>query len=134
MGVTSNYERSKSDVSNTTGIDLSLLVAEKPDGPGAIGGTGNTAELDCRVQADADETGGADVQDLFKIEALPAIDANGRTSVKITVTPINGDASEATPQQLTVVHGENIDAWQTAAVSLLHCRGGTRAMPVRICR
>ena len=115
MGATINYEREKLVATNTTGMDMTLLVAEKPDSPGAIGGTGTTSELDMRVQADADESGGADLQDLFKVETVPTIDAAGVIKLKVTITPINGDAGEGVAQILTVVHGENMDAWQTAA-------------------
>ncbi|KKN73350.1 hypothetical protein LCGC14_0401630 [marine sediment metagenome] len=115
MSKTNNYDRPKLSGINDTGMDMTLLVGEKPDAPSAIGGTGSTAELDCRVQADADESGGADVQDLYKIEVLPAVALSGAQTVKITVTPIKGDASEGTPQIITVTHPENMDAWQSAA-------------------
>lgn len=113
--LTDNYNRDKNPKINVTGIVLTLLVSEKPDAPGAIGGTGTTAELDCRVQADADESGGADVQDLFKIEAVPAIDDDGITTLTVTVTPIKGDASNGTQKITVVTHDENMDAWQAAA-------------------
>ncbi len=115
MGITIDYNRLKDPEINLTGMDFSLLVSEKPDAPSAIGGTGSTGELDMRVQVDADESGGADVQDLFKVETVPLIAADGAMSLKTTITPINGDGTEGTPQILTVVHNENMDAWQTAA-------------------
>lgn len=115
MAKTNNYDRPKLSGINDTGMLMTLLVGEKPDAPGAIGGTGTTAELDCRVQADADESGGVDVQDLFKLEALPAVALSGAQTLKVTVTPIKGDGTEGTAQILTVSHPENMDAWQTAA-------------------
>lgn len=115
MGKTNNYDRPKSSGINDTGMVTSLLVGEKPDAPSAIGGTGTTAELDCRVQADADESGGADVQDLYKLEALPAVSINGEVTLKVTITPIKGDGTDGKVQVVTVTHDENMDAWQTAA-------------------
>ena len=113
--LTDQYDRPKSSVINDTGIVLTLLVAEKPDVPIAIGGTGTTAELDCRVQADADESIGNDIQDLFKIEIVPVVAADGITTLTITVTPVKGDATDGKTQTLVVTHPENMDAWQTAA-------------------
>lgn len=116
MSVTKTYNRPKSTTTNSTGIALTLTVAEKPDSPSAIGGTGTTGELDCRVRADADESGGADVQDLFKIETVPGIDENtGAVTLTVTVTPINGDGSAGTPSVTTVTHGQTMDTWQAAA-------------------
>jgi len=110
-----NYDRPKSAVVNDTPINMTILVAEKPDSPGAIGGTGNTGELDARFQADADESGGADVQDLFKLEAVPVLTADGTTKLQVTITPIKGDGTDGTPQVVNVEHDEKMDAWQTAA-------------------
>ena len=115
MSSTDNYDRPKVAVVNDTGIVLTILVGEKPDAPTAIGGTGTTSELDSRFQADADESGGADVQDLFKLEAVPVVDVKGVVSLNITVTPIKGDATDGTVKTLSVVHDENMDAWQSAA-------------------
>ena len=112
---TDNFDRPKLSGINDTGIVLTLLVGEKPDAPGAIGGTGSTAELDCRVQADADESGGVDIQDLFKIETVPVIAADGTVTLAVTVTPIKGGATDGKAQTLTVTHPENMDAWQSAA-------------------
>lgn len=77
--------------------------------------TGTTAGVDARIQADADESGGTDVQDVFKVEALPAMDSSGKMTVALTVTPIKGDGTAGTPQTLTVTHDEYADTWQTAA-------------------
>lgn len=115
MSKTNNYDRPKISGINDTGMDMTLLVGEKPDAPTAIGGTGTTAELDARVQADADESGGVDVQDLWKIEILPIIALSGVQTLKATLTPIKGDATEGTPQIFTVTHDEDMDAWQSAA-------------------
>lgn len=112
---TLNYERQKSAVTNTTGMVVTIDVGEKPDAPGAIGGTGNTGELDARFNADADESGGADIQELFKLEALPIIGSDGAISLQLTVTPKKGDATDGVAQVFTATHPELMDAWQTAA-------------------
>lgn len=115
MAATLNYNRPKSTLINVTPIDLTLLVGEKPDAPTAIGGTGTTAALDCRIQADADESVGADVQDLFKIEVTPTITSDGKATCTVVVTPIGGGGGSLTAETLAVLHPETVDAWQAAA-------------------
>ena len=116
MAATQNYNRSKNPAVNATPIVLTLLVGEKPDAPAAIGGTGTTAQLDARIQADADESGAADVQDLFRLEVVPAIGSmTAKSRVSITVTPILGDGTPGTPVTFSAEHDETMDAWQTAA-------------------
>ena len=115
MSATLTYDRPKVAVTNSTGMLTTILVGEKPDAPGAIGGTGTTGELDARFQMDADESGGADVQDIFKLEAIPVVAADGTVSLRVTVTPILGNAAAGTPQVVTVPHNQNVDAWQSAA-------------------
>ena len=115
MSVTKTYPRPKSTTTNSTGIVFSLKAEEKPETPVSFGGAGNTGNLDARIQADADESGGTDVQDLFKIEATPALDSAGKITVVVTVTPIKGDGSAGTPGTLTVTHDQDMDVWQTAA-------------------
>lgn len=113
--VTKTYSRPKSTTVNSTGMVFTLKAEEKPDTPIAFGGAGNTGNLDARICADADESGGTDVQDLFKIEATPSLSAEGVITVLITVTPIKGDASTGTVGTLTVTHDQTMDVWQTAA-------------------
>jgi hypothetical protein len=116
LSATISYSRPKSATVNATGMALTLKVAEKPDSPGAIGGTGTTAQLDCRVQADADESGGTSLHDLFKIETIPGIASDtGVVTLSVTVTPILGDGSIGTPKSLITNHDQSMDAWQTAA-------------------
>lgn len=114
-GVTKTYSRPKSTTVNSTGMVFTLKAEEKPETPAAFQGSGNTGNLDCRIQCDADESGGSDVQDLFKIEATPSLSAEGVITVLITVTPIKGDASAGTVGTLTVTHDQTMDVWQTAA-------------------
>ena len=115
MGVTQSYSRAKDPAINATGMDLTLFVGEEPDAPTAIGGTGNTGVLDARLEADADESGGVDVQDLFRLRAVPSINSAGVAIYTVTVTPVLGDGTDGTPASMTVTHDETIDAWQTAA-------------------
>lgn len=114
MSVTKSYSRPKSAQTNNTGMVLTILTAEKPNAPAAVT-AGTTGELDCRIQCDADESAGADVQDLFKIEAAPQISAEGVVSIAVTVTPIKGDGTLGISKSLNVNHDENMDVWQTAA-------------------
>ena len=116
MAVTKTYNRPKSTVVNSTAIDVTIKVSEKPDAPGAIGGTGTTGNLDARFQADADESGGTDIQDLFKLETTIAVDATtGQATLTVLVTPIKGGALDGTAKSMVVTHDETMDAWQTAA-------------------
>jgi hypothetical protein len=117
MPKTFSYDRPKSVVVNSTGIDVTLFASEKPDAPVDISGTGTTGELHALFKADADESGGADVQTLFKLEALPVVGADGSVSLRVTVTPIMGASpfADGTAQQMTVPHDQTMDAWQTAA-------------------
>jgi len=116
MAVTKTYNRPKSTVVNSTAIDVTIKVSEKPDAPGAIGGTGTTGNLDARFQADADESGGTDIQDLFKLETTIAVDATtGQANLTVLVTPIKGGALDGTAKSMVVTHDETVDAWQTAA-------------------
>lgn len=116
MPVTSNYNRPKSTLVNSTGMVFSLLASDKPDAPADISGTGTTANLDCRLQCDANESGSADVQDIFKLETAISLDATtGLITWTVTVTPILGDGTEGTPKVMVVEHPQKMDAWQTAA-------------------
>lgn len=121
MSVTKSYPRLKAAPTISTGLVLTLKAAEYPTTPDSFRDNagsvvaGTTGILDCRVQCDADESGGADVQDLWKIVATPSIDSSGVMTLAVTVTPIKGDATAGTPGSVTVTHDENADVWQTAA-------------------
>lgn len=121
MAVSKSYPRLKSATTNTTGIAITLKAAEGAitqhafrDNMGADE-DGLTGVINGTYMADANESGGADVQDLFRFSITPNIESNGRTTLTVVVTPVkgNGDAGDA----VTTVHvlPENMDAWQTAA-------------------
>ncbi len=109
------YNRQKDPEINDTDINITLFQAEQPTALAAAA-AGTTGILDVEVRADADESGGADVQVLYKITLTPQIAvAGGAQSLKVDVTPVNGDASDAPVATTTHPHPETMDAWQTAA-------------------
>lgn len=121
-----SYERLGSDVTNTTPISISPKAAEIGGTEAAVdaaGQAGDTAGIQATLTADADESGGADIQDLWRIVAKPLIDATaqshgesrGTMTLEVTITPVKGDGTAGTAQKFIVTHPENIDAWQTAA-------------------
>ncbi len=115
MAADINYDRPKIVVINDTPINVTLFGAEQPTALAALA-AGTTGIADIVVRADADESGGADVQDLFRITLTPQIVvATGELSLQVEVTPVNGDASDAPTVTSTVTHPETMDAWQTAA-------------------
>lgn len=115
MSVTKSYNRQKAAPTISTGLVFTLLVAELPDSLGAIGGTGTTGNLTAAFRADLDESGGSDVQDVFTLVTGLAVDASsGVITLTVTVTPVNGDATNGTPQVLTVTHPQTADVLQTA--------------------
>lgn len=115
MTVTLTYNRDKSTTTNSTGIDLSYEQRES-DGVRAAIAAGTTGIAELFMRADADESGGADVQDIFKVVATPVLNAQtGAFEVRIAVTSIKGDGSDGVVKNLTVVHDETMDAFQTAA-------------------
>lgn len=109
------YDRPKIVAINDTDINITLFQAEQPTVLGAAD-AGTTGILDVEVRADADESGGADVQVLFKVTLTPQlVVATGEVSLQVEVTPVAGDASDAPTITSTVPHTETMDAWQTAA-------------------
>jgi len=120
MAANVNYDRDKNPKINDTPINIDFLAGEEPTGVGALSGdnSGSSGILNVTVTADADESGGADIQDLFRIEDIQIIIDVTTGLVKLTmqVIPVLGDASDAaTPIDVSVTHPETMDAWQTAA-------------------
>lgn len=117
MAVTKTYSRPKVAVVNSTGIDFTLKAAELAGTPAAFGGgaVGATGNFQCLIQADADESGGSDIQTIFRLETAMALSAAGLLTLTVTVTPVLGDASDGTPKSIAVAHEQNVDAWQSAA-------------------
>ena len=115
MPGTFNYDRPKLVGVNVTGMLTTILVAEKPDALGAIGGTGTTGILDATFEMDADESGGADVQDLYRVTITPELQSDGTMNMKVEVTPIKGDGGADAVQTFNAKHPENMDQWQSNA-------------------
>ncbi len=115
MAADINYDRPKIVVINDTPINMSLFGAEQPTALAALA-AGTTGIADIEVRADADESGGADIQVLYKITLTPQIVvATGAQSLKVEVTPVKGDATDDSVQLFTANHTETMDAWQSAA-------------------
>lgn len=115
MGATLNYEREKLVETNTTGMAILAKAAE-----GAAATPVNLAGADGIMQiafdADADESGGVDVQDLFRVDNLQIIiSSEGLIRLTGSIVPVLGDATDGTAVPIDVTHPELMDAWQTAA-------------------
>lgn len=109
------YDRPKLVVINDTDINITLFGAESPTAVAALD-AGTTGITELEIRADADESGGADIQVLFKVTLTPQIVvATGEVSLLIETVPVEGDASDAATVSSTVPHTETMDAWQTAA-------------------
>lgn len=119
MAVNKTYTRPKSVPTNSTVIAITTQAAEKPNAPEAMKtDTGTTGNLHCLIRADAIESGGGDVQNLFKLETAIAVDAvTGQITLVVTVTPVLGTAggTDGTPKVMTVEHEQTMSAWQTSA-------------------
>lgn len=123
MSVTKTYNRLKSTTVNSTGIVVTVQAAEKPNSPhvfrdtdGSAEAGGTTGNVDVRIKADADESGGTDVQDLFKVETAISVDtSSGVITLVVTTTPVKGDGTTGTAVVSTITHDENFDVWQTGA-------------------
>ena len=119
MGGTVNYDRDKDPKINDTPIDIDFLAGEEPTSPLALTGdnSGSTGILNLTITADVDETGGVDVQDLFRIEDLQILidQTTGRITLQMNVIPVLGDETDApTETLLTVIHPQTMDVYQTA--------------------
>ena len=120
MAGTINYDRDKNPKINDTGIAVVPLVGEEPTAAGAMSGdnSGSTGILNIEFQGDADESGGAALVNLARIDDLQVtVDVDtGRINITGTVIPILGDGTDApTTTPINVVHPQTMDAWQTAA-------------------
>lgn len=115
MGVTQNYNRSKDPNVNVTGIAMRAKAAEGAAAvPADLGGADGIMQV--AFDADADESAGVDVQDLFRVDNLQIVLNNaGQVTLTGTVVPVLGDGSDGAPTAIQVVHPQNMDAWQTAA-------------------
>lgn len=121
MAANVNYDRPKDPAINDTPINIDFLAGEEPTALAALtaDNSGSTGILNVTITADADESGGADVQDLFRIEDIQVLinQETGLCQLVLNVIPVLGDGTDANtpPEQYVVNHPETMDAWQTAA-------------------
>ena len=114
MGSTINYEREKLVETNTTPMLITAKAAESPTAPADLAGA--TGIIDIAFDADADESAGADVQELFRVDNLQiTISSEGLIKLTGSIVPVNGDATDGTPGAISAQHPQLMDAWQTAA-------------------
>jgi len=115
VGITKNYNRAKDPAINSTGIALRAKAAEGAAAvPADLAGADGIMQI--AFDADADESGGTDVQDLFKINNLQVnLGSNGAVTLVGTIVPILGDGSDGTAVAINETHPQTMDAWQTAA-------------------
>lgn len=111
-----NYNRQKLTSVNDTPIDITYEGSELPTAPAALD-AGTTGNAEIIVLADADESGGGDVQDWWKVKLTPSISSvhPGASVLLVEVTPIKGDGEDGTKRTLNVDHDEDMDTWQAAA-------------------
>ncbi len=120
MAADVNYDREKLVVINDTPINISITGAEEPAAATvalSADGSGSTGIMNLIFSGDADESGGADIQELFRVEDLRVIidPATGLTQLAATIIPVLGDGSDGTPETILIKHPQTMDAWQTAA-------------------
>lgn len=110
-----NYDRPKASIVNDTAISISVEGAEVGGVEAALA-AGNAPGLQATLLVDADESVGADIQDLARVTVVPEIDQEtGEITFVVTLTPVNGDGSDGTARTATWAHPQTMDAWQTAA-------------------
>jgi len=116
MAADFTYNRSKVATTNSTPINVSYEQRES-DGIRAAIAAGTTGIAELTMRADADETGAADIQDIFRVVLTPIMNPNsGKFAVEVTVTSILGDATDGfTQDAVRFEHDETMDAWQAAA-------------------
>lgn len=113
-----SYNRPKSSLVNSTGIQFSVKASELDNVPANLPGAaqGNSGELNVLYTADADESGGADVQNIAIFKFTPAIDPKtGMLRLNAEFTPVNGNGSLGAVQSNSGKHPQDMDAWQSAA-------------------
>jgi hypothetical protein len=121
MAANVNYNRAKSTTTNSTDINIDFTAGEEPTALTALGpatdNSGTSGILNVTVTADADESGGADIQDLFRIEDIQVLinATTGLTQLSMSIIPVKGGATDGTTTAVLVNHPETMDAWQTAA-------------------
>lgn len=118
MAADVSYDRLKSTTINSTPINIDFLAGEEPTALAALGALGgSTGILNVTVTADADESGGVDIQDLFRIEDIQVLinTSTGLCQLSMNIIPVKGDAADGSATAVLVNHPQTMDAWQTAA-------------------
>lgn len=107
------YDRTKIAISNPTGIALTTKACEMPNALAAMPTAGGESGI-VRVlyTADADESGGADVQNHARFKFTPGLTTGGQFSVGIEFVPIGGAGGDGTTQSATLVHPQSMDDFQ----------------------
>lgn len=113
MAGNQTYDRPKSTVVNSTSLATTVLAAEMPTAVAAVS-AGSTGALSAELRVDADESGGADVQTMWKITATPSI-VGGKPQLAVVVTPVNASGVDGSAFSNTHEHPETADEWQAAA-------------------
>lgn len=117
MAGTINYDRDKNPSTNNTGIAIVPKAGEEPAAAAALVG-GSTGILNLEFEGDADESGGASLVTLFRVEDIQVTVGQADGVIKITgnIIPVLGDATDAaTATPFSVTHPQTMDAWQAAA-------------------
>lgn len=122
MPATINYNRPALALVNVAPMVHTILTVETLAAGGdvltaieAVAVIGDTGVMRAEYQVDADETGGADVQTMYKILVTPSISADGKHTLTASITPVSGGGSDLAAETLAVEHPETVDAWQSAA-------------------
>jgi len=117
MSVTTNYNRSKDPAVNVTGIAIVPKAGEEPTAVAALAG-GTTGIVNVEFEGDADESGGATLVNIFRVDDLRIAIDNATGLMRLTglIVPVLGDGTDApTTYPINQAHPQTADAWQTAA-------------------
>ena len=113
---TLTYAREKDPDTNSTGIATTGEAREDPNALVAIA-TGAGSFYEVAISGDADESGGVDIQQLYRVKLTPTLGAAapGVMGLTVEITPVLGGGADGDAVVHQVVHEETMDAWQTAA-------------------
>lgn len=121
MGASISYARPKSATTNTTAIAFTIKAGESDEDP-LPATSGATGIVTVEYSADADESGGTDVQKIATFTITPSMSATGQLSFVVGMVPTDGAAADGTcvptitaDGKASFSHPQSMDAWQTAA-------------------
>lgn len=109
MAADFSYSRPKATVVNATPINIAVSPTQAETG----GGTTGIAQV--AFTADADESGGADVQTIGTFVITPVLTSSGNFSFTVAFTPKLGAGTDGTAESHSFVHPQTMDVWQTTA-------------------